>query len=263
MVALFTLLSIVAISIVVNRVATKALEHTGMSTEAARFQSYSAFTGTGFTTEEAESIVNHPVRRRIAMVLMILRNAGLVTAISTLVLSFVGTESAGEGLMRGGLLLAGLGSLVLLARSHWADRYLSKVIDWALDRYTDLGVRDFYTLLKLEEAYSVGRFSVDEGTWLAGKRLNECDLIGEGVLVLGIIHEDGSYVGAPRGRYRLHVGDTLVLYGKTEKLDELEQRIAGTAGERAHAAAKQEHEQELREQDVEQSEHEAEKASEQ
>ncbi len=83
MVALFTLLSIIAVSIVVNRIATKALEHTGLSTEAARFQSYSAFTGTGFTTEEAEGVVNHPARRRIVMALMLLRNAGLVTAIST------------------------------------------------------------------------------------------------------------------------------------------------------------------------------------
>jgi len=256
MVALFTLLSIIAVSIVVNRVATKALEHTGLSTEAARFQSYSAFTGTGFTTEEAEGVVNHPVRRRIVMVLMILRNAGLVTAISTLVLSFVGTESPTEGLRRGGLLVAGLGGLVLLARSQWADRYLSRVIDWALNRYTDLGVRDFYTLLNLERDYSVGRFTVQEGTWLADKRLDECDLIGEGVLVLGIVHDDGSYVGAPRGRYRLHSGDTLVLYGKTDKLDELEKRISGSSGEQAHAEAKQEHERELREQDIEQTQHE-------
>ena len=36
-----------------------ALEATGMERIKARFQALSAITGTGFTTREAESIVNH------------------------------------------------------------------------------------------------------------------------------------------------------------------------------------------------------------
>lgn len=192
--------------------ATKALEHTGLATETARFQSYSAFTGTGFTTNEAEAIVNHPVRRRIAMILMILRNAGLVTAISTLVLSFVGAASAEEGLTRGGLLLAGL------------------------TRPGDPGAESVGGSLPLTRhrlgAAKVGRFSMEDDSWLVGKRLEECDLIGEGVIELGIVHDDGAYVGAPRGRYRLHVGDTFVMYGKSEKLDELEQRIGAPPARR-------------------------------
>ena len=35
---------------------------TGTSSELARFQARSAFTGVGFTTSEAESVVLHPVR---------------------------------------------------------------------------------------------------------------------------------------------------------------------------------------------------------
>ncbi len=38
---------------------------TGLSWDAASFQSYSAFFGVGFTTREAELVVNHPIRRRI------------------------------------------------------------------------------------------------------------------------------------------------------------------------------------------------------
>ncbi|NIR44240.1 MAG: potassium transporter TrkA [Gemmatimonadetes bacterium] len=112
-------------------------------------------------------------------------------------------------------------------------------------------------MLNLERDYSVGRFRIQEDSWLAEKTLSEADLGGEGILVLGIFHDDGSYIGAPRARYKIHPGDTLVLYGKSEKLDELEQRIAGRTGEAAHEKSKQEHERELHEQDIEEGEHEA------
>jgi len=55
MVAVFTLLSVVAVSIIVVRVATKALQLTGLSAETARFQAYSAFSGTG---------ASRPMRRK-------------------------------------------------------------------------------------------------------------------------------------------------------------------------------------------------------
>ena len=89
MLAIVTLLLVVAFSILVTRTAAVALTHTGLSQEAARFQARSAFTGVGYTTSESETVVNHPVRRRIVMLLMWVGNAGIVTAISTLILSFV------------------------------------------------------------------------------------------------------------------------------------------------------------------------------
>jgi hypothetical protein len=66
MIPVISVLLVVILSVVVIRVATVALVHTGMGREAARFQARSAFTGVGYTTSEAESIVTHPVRRRIA-----------------------------------------------------------------------------------------------------------------------------------------------------------------------------------------------------
>jgi Trk-type K+ transport system membrane component len=87
--SIFVLLSL---SVLVMRVASVALRLTGLSDDVARFQALSAFTGTGFTTREAESIVNYPVRRRIVSSLMIVGNLGLVTVLATLVVSLVKTE---------------------------------------------------------------------------------------------------------------------------------------------------------------------------
>ncbi|MCH7752169.1 MAG: hypothetical protein IH898_08455 [Planctomycetes bacterium] len=60
------------LSLIVIRVGTMALMLTGLSRESARFQAHSAFTGVGFTTQESESIVEHPVRRHLTMGLMML-----------------------------------------------------------------------------------------------------------------------------------------------------------------------------------------------
>lgn len=66
MTGLLTLILVIAVSMLVTKIATVALTHTGMSRENAKFQARSAFTGVGFTTNAAEKIVRHPVRRRTA-----------------------------------------------------------------------------------------------------------------------------------------------------------------------------------------------------
>jgi len=73
----------------VIRVASVALRLTGLAEDSARFQSLSAFTGTGFTTIEAETIVNYPIRRQIISLLMIIGNLGLVTVLATFVVSLI------------------------------------------------------------------------------------------------------------------------------------------------------------------------------
>ncbi|MDZ4851234.1 MAG: hypothetical protein SGI77_18250 [Pirellulaceae bacterium] len=45
----------------------------------------SAFFGVGFTTREAELVVNHPVRRRIIRDLILAGNIGLTSSLATLV----------------------------------------------------------------------------------------------------------------------------------------------------------------------------------
>lgn len=252
MTALISLLSVVALSILIVRIATSALVRTGMSEEAARFQARSTLSGTGFTTREAEQVVQHPVRRRIILLLMTLQNAGVVTAVSALILSFVGTETTRVFLERVLLLALGLGLLMYLANSQWINQYLGRLITWALNRYTRLEVIDYYTLLNINEEYSVGRIRVRSGNWLANKRLDELQLPEEGALVLSIIRADGSFVGVPRGQYKINVGDTLTVYGKSSGLAELNQRVTGEQGQSARLQAEENYQRVLREQDQQQ-----------
>lgn len=89
MFAVISLLVVLTLSLLITRIATVALTHTGLSRDSARFQARSAFTGVGFTTTESEKVVNHPVRRRILMMLMLLGNAGIVTVVASFMLTFV------------------------------------------------------------------------------------------------------------------------------------------------------------------------------
>jgi hypothetical protein len=249
-VGILTLLTVLSLSLVITRVATVALTLTGLSEEAARFQARSAFTGTGFTTAESEQVVNNPVRRRIVMWLMIVRSAGLVTIIISLILSFASAGSSTDVLLRLAGVVGGLLALWLLASRRSVHKVVERGIRWALNHWTELEVRDYSSLLKLTGEYAVEQVVVQEGEWLAGKRLGEADLAREGVTVLGITRDDGEYVGAPRGDTKVFAGDTLTLYGRSDCLAELSQRQAGSGGDQAHAEAIDEQEDRQRHQQI-------------
>ena len=65
------------------RIGAIAFQLTGLEKSLAQFQSLSCFSGTGFTTKEAELITGNPQRRKVASALIILGNAGFVTLIAT------------------------------------------------------------------------------------------------------------------------------------------------------------------------------------
>ncbi len=197
------------------RVATVALTLTGMSYQLAKFQARSAFTGAGFTTNESERVVNHPVRRRIIMLLMLLGNAGIVTAMASLTLSVVTADEQAVhwwDALWVRLLLIGLcvSAVWTIAQSSRFEYWLSRVIRWALKKWTDLEVRDYAALLHLAGEYHVTELAVTEASWLAGQTLQALRLAEEGLLVLGIDRSDGSYIGAaPRNenQARRHPAD--------------------------------------------------------
>lgn len=242
MLAITTVLVALILSMVITKIATIALSVTGLSRESARFQARSAFTGVGFTTKEAESVVNHPVRRRVVLTLMLLGNAGLVTILASLLISFSGADDTSQAWHRIGLLFGGLLAIFALATNQYIDRALSRAITSILHRYTDLDVRDYAGLLQLAGGYGVVELQVEPGHWTAGRTLEEMQLRKEGIAVLGIEHSDASFTGVPNGASVVKPGDTLVLYGHTRLLSEFAERAAGPEGDAEHETAVARHE---------------------
>lgn len=242
MVAIYPIASlfvVFALALLVVRTGAIALRMTGLTPDIASFQAASAFSGAGFTTAEAERVVSTPERRRIVKALILLGNLGLVSAITSLVLSF--TRANGGGLRNLVLIVVGITSLVHVARSDWLNRLVTPLIERFLRRTTDLELTDYTQVLGLQRDYRVAEIDVRVDEWLANETPREIGLGEEGVLLLGIRRDD-TYIGAPDADTEIEPGDTVVLYGKEERLRELSTR--NETDYRTHIEAIREHERE-------------------
>ncbi len=210
------------------------LKMTGLSEDIARFQARSAFTGTGFTTRESESIISHPVRRRIIQNLMLTGNIGIVTFISSLLLAFMTGENNQDLLIRFLVLLCGALFLFLVSRTRPFNWIMSKIIEGFLKKRTHLYTKDYDSLLFLSGEFEVIKIQVSPDTWLSDRMLSDLKLSDEGILVIGIQRTDGYYIGSPRGDTVVYSSDELILYGRERILREIGSRPAGTEGDHLH-----------------------------
>ncbi len=240
MLAIGSLLLVIALSLLIVRIGTIALTMTGLSEEVARFQSLSAFSGAGYTTDEAETVVSSTERRLVISWLIRAGSVGAVSAVSTTILSFAGIE---DGSFDRLLVLAfGAAALVALARSNRLNRWATPIIRRVLRRFTTLELKDYAGLLHMHDDWSVAVIGVSGGSWLEGHSLGELRLSDEGVRVLGVECHDGDYLGVPDGSTVIEAGDELILYGHSQRIKELKDRQDGD--EAAHDRAKHSHESE-------------------
>ena len=211
------------------RMGTLALQRTGLSRESASFQAQSAFMGVGFTTSESETVVNHPVRRRILRMLMWGGYSGITVTVSTVV-SGVGS-SDGHLLRFLGLMLVTAGVLLsvwqITSVRELADRLLTVVVA----RIPHLEVIDFEELLEFDKGYTVAQLHVDRNRWMTGRTLRDLRLADEGVLVLSVTRASGATIGTPEADTTLEVGDRILTYGHQDGLERLRSRRADSRGE--------------------------------
>ena len=249
MIAIFSLLVTLVMSLLVTRIGAMSLMLTGLSNESAKFQARSAFCGVGFTSTESESIMDHPLRRRIVYSLMLLGNIGLATVTASTLASLLQDNSDTRGLMtRMGILIAGLMLLWLFTRSRFIERQMNRVISYALRKFSRLEVKDYVSILNLQQGFSVLEIRLGSKDWLANKILRDLKLTREGILVLGIRRKDGTFLGTPKADTKTAGDDILVLYGPLKRLRELDNRRTGPKGDQAHLEAVQQHELEKQQQ---------------
>ena len=135
------------------------------------------------------------------------------------------------------MLIGGLSLVYVASTSKRLDRRLSSVIGRILARFTDLDVRDYAALLHVSGEYEVKEMLAAPRSWVTGRTLGELRLRDEGVIVLGIVRGDGSYLGVPRKETRVEPGDTLILYGRDGRFVELTARQVGSEGDASHERA--------------------------
>jgi len=117
---------------------------------------------------------------------MLLGHAGIVSVVSSLILTFINQTDSTALMMRLAILVVGLLLLWALAMSKRVDRHLSQLIDWTLEHYTDLDVQDYASLLRLSGGYRIVEILIEEDDWLANRTLIQTRLRSEGIMILGI-----------------------------------------------------------------------------
>ncbi|MBU6237159.1 MAG: potassium transporter TrkA [Planctomycetes bacterium] len=217
MTAIITLIFIALFSFLAIKVATIALMMTGLSFDTASFQSYSAFFGVGFTTREAELVVNHPVRRRIIRDLILVGNIGLTSALATMVATFVQGNNVFESLM---IILAAVAIALVISyigRLRWFRKALDRIIAYSLSRAGLVRALDYELLLRVDHGYVVSEYLVEDGNPLVGKMLRHSRPWDSGVVILAIRRNDVLLPGIPGPSDVIEVGDVLVIYGQEDR----------------------------------------------
>ncbi len=209
----------VMVSFLIVRAASIALMMTGLEKKKARFQALSAFTGTGFTTKESESIVNHPRRRQIIRYLMISGNAGIVTVIVTATSSL--TTSQGYQVPINVLvLIVGVYLIYKIATYRKFTKKWESFIEKKLIKSPAFEEASTENLLHFLEGYGLVKKIISEKTPLIGYSLAEGHLKEKGVMVLGI-ERGKSWIPIPKANEIIQAGDQIIVYGPLSVLRDL------------------------------------------
>jgi len=212
---LFTIM----VSFLVVRAAGIALMLTGLNADKAKFQALSAFSGTGFTTKEAESVINHPIRRKIITWLMILGNAGIVTVIVASTSSFIYTKKS-DLPITALTLVVGIFIIYRLATRKKLIMSWENFVEKRLLKRHSFEEGTTEDLLHFMEGYSMVKKLVTEESSLQGKTLLDFKLPAQGILVLGI-ERGRKWIPIPSAREIIQPGDRLIAYGAYDKLEEI------------------------------------------
>jgi hypothetical protein len=209
----------ICISYLIVRIGAIALEMTGMDRSRARFQALSAFSGTGFTTREAELVVNHPRRRKIVTYLMILGNAGIVSVVATLVISL-----RPSGVLKPSLNLAIIiASLLVMSRvvthQKFAVKLTEKISHILRDKFHFEKVQ-IQEVLQQSHGYGVAQALVGKDSKVVGMLLKDSGFREADLLVISV-ERDEKMIPIPRADTKIRAGDRLTCYGKLENLSKL------------------------------------------
>jgi len=222
----------IIISFIVVRIGAIAFQLTGLEWSLAKFQSLSCFSGTGFTTKEAELITGNPQRRRIASILMILGNAGLVTLIATfantlrpamrlpeITIPFVHLVFPSALLPWINLAIVTV-SVYIIYKVFTHTKVTKKITDLLKKRIIKKELVkpvSFEELLVSTGGYGISNIEVTDDSSVANKTLIETALRSHDITVL-VIERGRDIIPNPHRDTKILLGDRLVCFGKLDNI---------------------------------------------
>ena len=220
-------------SFIIVRIGAVAFQLTGLEWSLAKFQSLSCFSGTGFTTKEAELITGDPRRRRIASILMVLGNAGLVTLVATGASALnpqqVLLARLSESLLPFSIpspmipwvnltvIILGLVVIYKISKNRKVAGKFTRYLRKKIRKKDLLKPVSFEELLLLTGGYGISRIEVCENSPLIDKTLIESDLRKKDITVLAIVRGNETMPN-PTALVTIHKRDELIAFGKLENI---------------------------------------------
>ena len=196
-----------------------AYELTGLEQDKARFQALSSFTGTGFTTREAEQALATPMRRRITITMMVLGYAGTASVVATAILS-MDMDSALDSAVNIAVLVAVGGIAAVLVRRLG---HRSWVVDFIRRELTKRMTADHVVhedLISYKAGFGVTRIEVPVGSRVIGQPLRDLNFRDYQLQVLAI-EERHQLIPVPHPDTILSQQQHLILYGRLASVQEM------------------------------------------
>jgi hypothetical protein len=223
---------VLIVSFVVVRIGAIAFQLTGLEWSLAKFQALSCFTGTGFTTKEAELITADAQRRRIASVLIVLGHAGLVTLIATFANSVRPVTTMPKftipflhTIIRSSLLpwinfVIIIFAVYTVYKISTRTRFAAKLTLFLKARIVKKEIFkpvSFEELLIATGGYGVSSIEICEDTPILNKTLLESGLRQQDITVLAV-ERGGQMIANPSADTRIVLGDKIICFGKLENM---------------------------------------------
>ena len=155
-------------------------------------------------------IVNYPIRRKIIAWLMIFGNLGIVSVLSTLMISFVRTDADMTAILTQLGWMVGMTFIFFfIMLNPFVDRMICGFIGFVLEKCTFLGGRHYKKLLQLGN-----KLSISEHQFFAKESLSPDDIkLEEGVSILAIRRRNGQTEALSSNVGLIEPGDSLILFG--------------------------------------------------
>ncbi|MFE4075428.1 hypothetical protein [Peribacillus sp. YIM B13477] len=211
---LFMLLYFIIIVLVIE-ISVTLMKLTGLKGTVARFQVISMLTGTGFTTDESKSIIDHPVRRKISMFLILFGAFSLAVIISSI--STLLTDDL--RLMELSIIIGILLVLTILVKVPFLNNRLSNKMKSEMYNHYELWEHPIEEVLFLGDEDVVMEIDIYEDSEFID--VKAFDAISHRADINILFIESGEVkIRKELYEYKIKLGDNLFLYGNKKEIEE-------------------------------------------
>ena len=114
--------------------------------------------------------------------------------------------------------------ILRISKNKLFDKWVNKKLSSYLKKYSKVELADYANLLHLGDKYGIGEVFVSKDHWFSDSNIKDLSLTKEGLIILGVQTPSGEYLGLPSLDYIITAGDTVLLYGHADMLNQISER---------------------------------------